>query len=65
MLSESIAMPTVSVVNIYVHVNGPCSDINPKQSAAEKETNPSSVDSSHIVLKILTFQDRIINTFLK
>lgn len=48
MLSESIVMPTVSGVNLYVHVNGRCSDVNPKQSAAENETNPSSVESSHI-----------------
>lgn len=44
MLSESIVMPTVSVV-IYVRINGPCSDINLRQTAAKKETNPSDVDS--------------------
>lgn len=54
MLSESIVMPTVSVVSLYVQINGPCSDINFRQSAAEKETNPSSVDSSNIGLKVLS-----------
>lgn len=52
MFSESFDMPDVSVVNLYVQINGSCSDINPKQSAAEKATNSSSVGSSHIELKI-------------
>lgn len=53
MLSESTVMPTVSVV-IYVWINGPCSDINLRRTAAEKETNPSGVDSSDIGLEVLS-----------
>lgn len=52
MLSESICVPTLSVVSLCVQIQGFSSDNNCVQSLAEKETSSSSVASSYFRLMI-------------